>query len=90
MNLGAIWERLSIEDKNLIIHAIEHFGNLYTNSYLYKHRNIKYRDPKLVFLKIKPVFYALIDYKQNVTNIYDKERIERMINLIKIILRCHG
>ena len=85
-NLGIIWEHLDTEDKKVICTAINHFGSSRINSYLYQHRLIKHDDPKLIFLKIKPIYYALKS-TLGLWNVKDKERNGKIIRLIDLVIK---
>lgn len=90
MNLGTVWLHLDIDDKKLIQQAICNWSMSRPNSYLYKHRLIQHDDPKLMFLKIKPVYYALKLCRNN-SMIYaygeSISKIDKILNLIEMIIK---
>ena len=89
MNLGSIWPHLDTDDKQLIQQAIYNYGVNSPKSYLYQHRSIQWDDPKLIFLKLKPVYYALKLYRNNFTVSYSigQDKIDKIIHLMWLILK---
>jgi hypothetical protein len=63
MNLGSVWGKLNTQDKIAICMVISSYGINYTHSYLHQHRFITYTSNRLIFLKLKPIYYALKSYK---------------------------
>jgi hypothetical protein len=63
MNLGSVWGKLNTQDKIAICMVISRYGINYKYSYLNKHRFITYTSNRLIFLKLKPIYYAVKAYR---------------------------
>ena len=63
MNLGSIWGELNSQDKIAICMVINGFGTNYKNSYINQHRFLRFTSNRLIFLKLKPIYYALKHYR---------------------------